>query len=118
MALTKFNKESQAIICFRLISKACFFLCFSFCLSSNAKTPKNLEDHVNECLNSYKVDICKKALIKVNSYQVKAANRFDFPCQTRLLGLEANLIMVLEKKNRREKTLNVLKEIKHICEIL
>ena len=36
---------------------------------------------------------CNEALLKIHNYQKNAAINKKFACQTRLLGLEANLIM-------------------------
>ena len=41
---------------------------------------------------------CNKALFKINDFQKNAAMNKKFSCQTRLLGLEANLIMAMNAK--------------------
>ena len=45
---------------------------------------------------------CKKALFKINDYQKSAAINKKFSCQTRLLGLEANLIMAMNSNFKRK----------------
>ena len=51
---------------------------------------------------------CTKALRKVNNYQKNAAVNKKFSCQTRLLGLEANLIMASNSNFKRKDVKNII----------
>ena len=58
---------------------------------------------------------CEKALIKIHNFQKNAAINKQFSCQTRLLGLEANLIMAMNSNFKRKKTKSIIDAIKKYC---
>ena len=58
---------------------------------------------------------CKKALFKINDYQKNAAINKKFSCQTRLLGLEANLIMAMNSNLKRKEAKSIIDSIKKYC---
>ena len=61
------------------------------------------------------MESCKKALFKVNNYQKNAARNKKFSCQTRLLGLEANLIMAMNSNFKRKQAKSIINSIKKYC---
>ena len=66
--------------------------------------------------NCYKdIELCNSALIKIHSYQKKAAINKKFSCQTRLLGLEANLIMAMNSNLKKKEAKNIMQAIKKYC---
>ena len=67
-------------------------------------------------LRCYKdTKFCKEALFKINDYQKSAAINKKFSCQTRLLGLEANLIMAMNSNFRRKEAKSIIDSIKKYC---
>ncbi len=58
---------------------------------------------------------CKEALVRIHSYQEEAAIDKNFPCQTSLLGLEANLLMAMNNNLKKKKTYNIVKAVKKYC---
>ena len=58
---------------------------------------------------------CKEALFKINDYQKSAAINKNFSCQTRLLGLEANLIMAMNSNFKRKEAKSIIDSIKKYC---
>ena len=58
---------------------------------------------------------CKEALFKINDYQKSAAINKKFSCQTRLLGLEANLIMAMNFNFKRKEAKSIIDSIKKYC---
>ena len=58
---------------------------------------------------------CKEALFKINDYQKSAAKNKKFSCQTRLLGLEANLIMAMNSNFKRKEAKSIIDSIKKYC---
>ena len=58
---------------------------------------------------------CKEALFKINDYQKSAAINKKFSCQTRLLGLEANLIMAMNSNFKRKEAKSIIDSIKKFC---
>ena len=61
------------------------------------------------------IESCKKALYEINNYQKKAATNNNFSCQTRLLGLEANLIMVMDSNLKIKDAKNIIHAVKKYC---
>ena len=78
-----------------------------------------LKDHamvemlVESCYKDVKS--CNKALLKINNFQKNAATNKKFSCQTRLLGLEANLIMARNANLKRKEAKGILKFLKKYC---
>ena len=58
---------------------------------------------------------CNKALLKIQNYQEDAAISNKFSCQTRLLGLEANLIMAINSNFKRDNFKSIINAIKKYC---
>ena len=58
---------------------------------------------------------CNEALFKINDYQKNAAINKKFSCQTRLLGLEANLIMAMNSNFKRKEAKIIIDAIKKYC---
>ncbi len=58
---------------------------------------------------------CDQALFKIHNYQRNAASNSNFSCQTRLLGLEANLIMVMNSNMKKKEVRSILQAIKKHC---
>ena len=70
---------------------------------------------VNDCYISNKREICQKALIKLEFLQSQEAANQNYSCQTRLLGLQADLIMRMQTNGRRSPNKKLFKEIKQFC---
>ena len=58
---------------------------------------------------------CDLALSKIHNYQKKSAINKNFSCQTRLLGLEANLIMAKNFNLKIQDTKSIIKAVKKFC---
>ena len=58
---------------------------------------------------------CQAALLKINHYQKNAAIDKNFSCQTRLLGLEANLIMAMGFNFKRKEAKSIIQSMKKYC---
>ena len=66
--------------------------------------------------NCYKdIELCNSVLIEIHSYQKKAAINKKFSCQTRLLGLEANLIMAMNSNLKKKDAKDITQAIKKYC---
>ena len=61
------------------------------------------------------VKSCKEVLIEIHDYQKNAAINKKFSCQTRLLGLEANLIMASNSNFKRKEAKSIIGAIKKYC---
>ena len=66
--------------------------------------------------NCYKdSESCYTSLFKIHNYQKNAAINKKFSCQTRLLGLEANLIKVMNSNFKRKEAKSIINDIKKYC---
>ncbi len=61
------------------------------------------------------IKFCQDALFKINDFQKNAAKNKKFSCQTRLLGLEANLIMATNSNFKRKEAKSIIDSIKKYC---
>ncbi len=68
---------------------------------------------VSRCYKDIKS--CKEVLFKINDYQKNAAINKKFSCQTRLLGLEANLIMAMNSNFKGKEAKSIIDSIKKYC---
>ena len=59
--------------------------------------------------------LCNKVLFKINNYQKNVAKNKNFSCQTRLLGLEANLIMAMNYNLKRKDAKSMIQDLKKYC---
>jgi len=82
-------------------------------ISKESKDYHQIDMLVMRCYKDVKS--CKEALFKINEYQKNAAINKKFSCQTRLLGLEANLIMVTNSNFKRKEAKNIINFIKKHC---
>ena len=58
---------------------------------------------------------CNKALVKINDYQKIAVINKKFSCQTRLLGLEANLIMAMNFNLKETEAKSIIESLNKFC---
>ena len=78
--------------------------------------PKEFLEIDTLVMRCYKdIKSCKEALFKINDYQKSAAINKKFSCQTRLLGLEANLIMAMNSNFKRKEAKSIIDSIKKYC---
>ena len=82
-------------------------------IAIDSKQNLEIDNLVFRCYKDIK--LCKEALFKINDYQKNAAINKKFSCQTRLLGLEANLIMVMNSNAKRKEAKSIIEAIKKYC---
>ena len=58
---------------------------------------------------------CNASLFKIHNYQKNAAINKNFSCQTRLLGLEANLIMAMNFNLKKKDAKNIIQAVRKYC---
>ena len=58
---------------------------------------------------------CNQALSKIHDYQKNAAKNKKFSCQTRLLGLEANLIMAMNSNLKIKDAKSIIQSMRKYC---
>ena len=75
----------------------------------------NLEAFSNECIRTRDELTCKRALAQSEVLQRQAAAKGNYACQSRLLGLGSDLLMISFNKGRDESVLSSLKEVELLC---
>ena len=108
MTLYQFNKNKIVYILF-------IYLCIPFTslLAFEYRDYLVIDTLVKSCYKDIKS--CNSVLIKIHSYQENAAINKKFSCQTRLLGLEANLIMATNSNFKRKEVKSIIDDIKKYC---
>ncbi len=71
-----------------------------------------------KCLKTRDRSICRRALFHAEVLQHQAALHGNYACQSRLLGLEADLLMISFKNVRRESLMAMLQASKKFCKSL
>ena len=82
-------------------------------IAKGSKEYREIDTLVMRCYKEIKS--CKEALFEINDYQKSAAINKKFSCQTRLLGLEANLIMAMNSNFKRKEAKSIIDSIKKYC---
>ncbi len=104
--------------CFEKIKFAAILFPFLF-ISLNPLIANESRDHLlmdNLVRSCYKdLKFCNEALLKIHDYQKNAAVNKKFSCQTRLLGLEANLIMAMNSNFKRKDARSIIDAIEKYC---
>ncbi len=99
--------------------KVISFLFIYLLIPLNPLTAHGSRDHlvidmlVKSCYKDIKY--CNEALYRIYDYQRNASRNKKFSCQTRLLGLEANLIMAMNGNFKRKEVKSVINAIKKYC---
>ena len=95
------------------LSFLCLFLSFDPLMANGSGDYLILDMLLKSCYEDTKS--CNKALIKIHDYQKNAATSKKFSCQTRLLGLEAHLIMASNSNFKRKEAKSIIDSIKKYC---
>ena len=69
-----------------------------------------------ECLLTNRLHFCREALVRFEELQRYAASQGNYPCQTGLLGLEADFIMTEFNSGRGKAALSLLEEVEQLCQ--
>ena len=90
-----------------------FFISVTPLMAFESRDHLLIERLVKNCHND--TQSCEKALLKINNYQKNAAKYKKLSCQTRLLGLEANLIMVMNSNLKGNEAKSMIQAVKEYC---
>ena len=82
-------------------------------IANESNYHKEIDILVRRCYKDIKS--CNQALFKIHNYQNNAVTNKKFSCQTRLLGLEANLIMAMNSNFKRKDAKSIIDSIKKYC---
>ena len=67
------------------------------------------------CFKSANASSCDRALVLTEAMQRRAADRQLYPCQTLLLGLQAEVVMVQLAEQRGQKAFETLRDSELLC---
>ena len=81
----------------------------------NAQGFERLESDSIQCLQTGNRSICQRALDKAEVLQRLASNREAYPCQTMLLGVQADLILVQSGDGRGDLAMSDLEAARRGC---
>ena len=98
---------------FLIIIFVSLFITFTPLIAFESRDYLVIDMLVKSCYKDSKS--CNLALFKINNYQRKASMNKNFSCQTRLLGLEANLIMVMNSHLKRKEAKSIIQSLKEYC---
>ena len=98
---------------FLLVLYIYIFIPLNPLIAKGSKEYIEIDTLVMRCYKDIKS--CKEALFEINDYQKSAAINKKFSCQTRLLGLEANLIMAMNSNFKRKEAKSIIDSIKKYC---
>ena len=97
------------------------FFCYIYIFaipSSRSYEPKQLKDIIAltvKCINSGSKQLCTEGLDVTKEYKFYSGHSNNYPCQTRLLAIEANLIMGMNKTAKKTRAYKIIKEAKRFC---
>ena len=97
----------------KLISIIYIFIAFNPLIAMESREYLAIDTLVRSCYKD--IRSCNASLFKIHNYQKNAAKNKKFSCQTRLLGLEANLIMAMNSNLKRNEAKIIIDEIKKYC---
>ena len=89
------------------------FIPFTPAIAFESKDYFVIDKLVKSCYKD--TNLCNGALYKLHKYQKNAAINKNFSCQTRLLGLEANLIMAMNSNFKKEEGKSIIRAVKKYC---
>ena len=98
---------------FLLVLYIYIFIPLNPLIAKGSKEYIEIDTLVMRCYKDIKS--CKEALFEINDYQKSAAINKKFSCQTRLLGLEANLIMAMNSNFKEKEAKSIIDAIRKYC---
>lgn len=69
-----------------------------------------------DCFRFERIDSCQEALNRAEQLQRSASARDRYPCQTMLLGLQSDLVMVQLRAGRGKDAVNFLTAVNVHCQ--
>ncbi len=91
----------------------CFFIPLTPLIAFESRDYMVIDMLVKSCYKDSKS--CNLALSRIHDYQKISARNKKFSCQTRLLGLEANIIMAMNSNLKKNEYKSIIKAVKKYC---
>tara|TARA_Y100001968_G_scaffold292816_2_gene298363 strand:- start:51894 stop:52259 length:366 start_codon:yes stop_codon:yes gene_type:complete len=112
----------QSNIIFKLIVNYKFifliflsFLIYSPLESKNNESNKEFIDLLQKCFLEKEYNVCKESLIELEKLQEEKSSIQNYPCQTRLLGIQSEIIMTMNTVKKYNIKKQNFEEIKNFC---
>ena len=90
-----------------------FFIPISPLIAFESRNYIVIDRLVRSCYKD--IESCNEVLLEIHNYQKNAEINKKFSCQTRLLGLEANLIMAMNYDFKRKEAKSIIQAVKKYC---
>ena len=88
----------------------------AFMGSASAASLRSVNPVALDCFRFERIASCQQALIRAEQLQRSASARDRYPCQTMLLGLQSDLVMVQLRAGRGKDAVNFLKAVNAQCQ--
>jgi len=86
---------------------------------TQARQFDSISDLAIKCIKERNLQSCRIALNRAENYQIHAASQARYSCQTRLLGLQSHLTMViLGSLNKKASAIAMIEEVRKACKYL
>ncbi|MBT67147.1 MAG: hypothetical protein CMN98_08420 [Synechococcus sp. NP17] len=83
--------------------------------TASAASLQSVNPVAMECFRLDRIASCQSALIRAEELQRRAASMDRYPCQTMLLGLQSDLVMVQLSAGRGKKAVDFLTDVNRQC---
>ena len=90
-----------------------FFIHLSPLIAFESRNYIVIDRLVSSCYKD--IESCNEVLLEIHNYQKNAEINKKFSCQTRLLGLEANLIMAMNSNLKKKEANSIKQSLKKHC---
>ena len=91
-------------------------VCCAFIGSASAASLRSVNPVALDCFRFERIASCQQALIRAELLQRSASARDRYPCQTMLLGLQSDLLMVQLRAGRGQDAVNFLTAVNVQCQ--
>ena len=88
----------------------------AFIGSASAASLRSVNPVALDCFRFERIDSCQEALNRAEQLQRSASARDRYPCQTMLLGLQSDLVMVQLRAGRGKDAVNFLTAVNVQCQ--
>ena len=88
----------------------------AFMGSASAASLRSVNPLALDCFRFERIASCQQALIRAEQLQRSASARDRYPCQTMLLGLQSDLVMVQLRSGRGKDAVNFLTAVNAQCQ--
>ena len=82
---------------------------------ARADAVSGLEPWVRDCFTTQRLQACEQALLRAEALQQRAADQDRYPCQSMVLGLQADVVMVQLRQGRGTRAFETFSAVRQRC---